>query len=114
MLDFDMRYSPKYGLIQNGSCIKRIPHSYYSILVREEVPGPAVEIHKQEGSQTGIPTRPGLSAGNGVTKGVLLTRTPALRLIDYVIFCYFGQDSFEFTESVCQIALFLPLHIGGF
>jgi hypothetical protein len=32
MLDFDMRYSPKYGLIQNGSCIKRIPHSYNSIL----------------------------------------------------------------------------------
>jgi hypothetical protein len=32
MLDFAMRYSPKYGLTQIGSCIKRIPHSYSSIL----------------------------------------------------------------------------------
>jgi hypothetical protein len=47
-----------------------------------------------------------VSAGIWITKGVLVRRTPVLRLIDYAIFGSFGRDGSEFMESVCQIGLF--------
>jgi len=68
----------------------------------------------KQGRQTGLPTCPGLKAGNKITKGVLLRRTPALRFMGSGIFAYFWRISPEFAGSACQTGSFLPLDIGGF
>jgi hypothetical protein len=76
--------------------------------------GTATQIHGEASRQTGIPTRPGVMAGNPKRKGVLSERTPALHWVNCGILGHFWKDSLKFTDSVYQIEPFPPLRIGGF
>jgi hypothetical protein len=66
--------------------------------VRAEVQRSATQVHEDEGSEVGIPARPGLNVGTQETKGVLTRRTPTLHLI--------GSDNFAvMTPKTVRIGL---------
>jgi hypothetical protein len=71
-------------------------------------------LHEEEGCKAGIPARPGLSAGDMKTKGVLTGRKPVLHLTGIEIFVAISDLGSNLCGLVWQDGTQSPLHDGGF